>query len=281
MALTTRHFEDPRERLNETLMHVIESGYGEKQEQARIYAELREAALTRIQARDQEGLFVYERIVRKSEAKNLDWFACAVHLSELEGKEGSCPICQKSYTVVDEGNSFEEILSDFPVHIKYCNHIFGKACLEKWMETPKIDGSPNLKHTCPTCRVDLESRRLPRLPDGLRRHVIKTNPHAQETVKELLHGHELDTDDCLFSVLACMSDEIAIEQVQGLIAEETLKTGERFLDGDLIMAGKLEDIRLEKGFWGFKKGDAVWKAMREKWMKSPEALERKRHAPEV
>jgi hypothetical protein len=282
MALTTPLFEDPQTRLNATFMQAIREGFAERLERVRILAAQRVEALDRIKARDAEALQVYVKIAKKAEIMTVDRFACAIHLSELKPRadivddnEGCCPICQNSYTVLSITNNIQDILSDFPVRIKYCGHVVGRACLEQWMVTPKIDEARYPRRTCPTCRVEIEGVRPPTLPHGLESHVATTDRRAQDTLRELLHGYGLDTDECLESVLCCMSDEIAIEQVLGMIAEEKMKTGKTFDEEELMMIKKLEEIGKEKWVWGFK-GDGVWKRLREEWMKSHDATKKRK-----
>jgi hypothetical protein len=280
MGLTNPNIPDPRLRLNAALIKVLHQGFPDNLEHVSRLATQRVDARDRVAAHGTEALQTHVKIARRAENNMVDGFACAIHLSELKPRsgvvdenQGCCPICQNSYTDLST-NTAQDLLSDFPVRIKYCGHIVGKGCLEQWMDTPKIDEAKYPHRTCPLCRVKIEGVQVPRVPDGLLRHVTTTDRRAQDTLKEMLYGWDLDVEECLDSILACMSEEIAIEQLRGIITEERSKSGKLFEEEDKMLMQKLEELREEKWVWGFR-GDGVWKGLREQWKQSLVAKKKK------
>lgn len=211
-------------------------------------------------------------IVENTRAIKVDHFACAVSLSSLQSRpdviddsEGCCPVCQNSYSDLAT-NTTQDLLSDFPVRIKHCGHIIGKACLERWMVTPKIDAAKYPHRTCPLCRVKIEGVQAPPVPTGLRDH-MNMNRRANETLRELFYGWDMEVEECLDTIVACMSVEIACEEILAIIKRQKGKTRWGYEADENMLRDKMEQVNRQKWVWGFR-GDRVWRQLRNEWMKS-------------
>jgi hypothetical protein len=224
----------------------------------------------RVKDLEDEMIEVHDNIVHKALSAKVDHFACAVPLSIIKHStadtdyEGACPICQNSYTSPDF--PVEDLLADYPVRIKYCGHIVGKSCLEEWMITPKIDEAKYPFRTCPMCRIAIEGSPLPPVPTDLRKH-LKSSRMAIETLYDIEGMAEMDAEDCMDAILACMSEEIAAEELlkEG---ESGSLIGEDGLDGLRCYIGLvMENLGKEKWAWGFR-GEGVWKKLRDGWAQS-------------
>jgi hypothetical protein len=174
-------------------------------------------------------------------------------------------VCQKSYSDL-AANTAQDLLSDFPVRIKHCGHIIGKACLERWMVTPKIDAAKYPHRTCPLCRVKIEGVPAPPVPTGLRDH-MNMNRRANETLRELFYGWDMEVEECLDTIVACMSVEIACEEVLAIIKRQKGKTRWGYEADENMLKDKMEQVNRQKWVWGFR-GERVWRQLRNEWMKS-------------
>lgn len=218
---------------------------------------------------------IFERIYDRANLSRVDQFTCAVSLSQasctspsiVDDNAGCCPVCHCSYTDLCTFPT-RELLSDFPVRIKYCGHIVGKACLEQWMATPKIDEAKYPYRTCPLCRVKIEGVSEPRFPNGLLHH-LKSSRRGHETVREFVYGWDLELADCMVAVVGCMSDEIATEALLEEIAKKRTESGnhESYEEGEQILKERMEELSKEKWVWGFR-GNRVWSKLRDEWMNS-------------
>jgi hypothetical protein len=215
----------------------------------------------------------YGKIAARSRAIVVDHFACAIPLSQLRPSTGAsvvddnvgcCPICQNSYTAITTF-SVQDLLDDYPVRIKHCGHIIGKACLERWMMTPKIDEAKYPHRTCPMCRVKIEGVENPKIPDIIKRHV-HNNQKAKETARALLQGWYLQPEDSFEGILALMSKDIACEEFIAEIQRKQIEDNDHTLDKELkVLNTTIEGLSKEKWAWGFR-GDAIWRKMRAEWM---------------
>jgi hypothetical protein len=164
-----------------------------------------------------------------------------------------------SLQTTSEAFQIEDLLADFPVRIKQCGHIVGKACLERWMITPKIDEAKYPYRTCPLCRTKIEGVKTPKVPQTLLKH-LRADRRALETVHELVYGYDIELNECLDLVVACMSEDIACKE---LLAEVVggYDREEKYL------SDKLAELRKETWAWGFR-GHSVWAKLRDEWMNS-------------
>jgi hypothetical protein len=238
---------------------------------------------------DSELEDVRDLLAERARSMIVDTFACVVPLSEsIDSKDensGCCPVCQNSYIALyigqdnqDAGDQndpknlqdpstlpepafrIEDLLADYPVRIKYCGHIIGKRCLETWMKTPKIDEAKFPHRTCPFCRAKLEGVKPPGIPCALTPQ-YQGNIRALGTLRELMWGYDLEAPQCLDTILACMSEEIACEELATIASEKALRRESDFLKE------KLERLNKEKWAWGFR-GNGIWAKVREEWMNS-------------
>ncbi|RYO68268.1 hypothetical protein AA0116_g771 [Alternaria tenuissima] len=270
MALTDRDLASPLERLRAAFMVVFHLNYVERQgDVIRAGAKLTER-LQHASDMDAELFKTREGIFERTQFMEVDHFACAIPLSLLtqtadnasiiDDNAGCCPICQTSYTsLVDR--PIEELLADYPVRIKHCGHIVGKACLEQWMRTPKIEEAKYPYRTCPHCRIKIEGVKSPPVPEGLLDH-LKTNRRAIETGRELMYGYDMDPEERLSAVTACMSEEISCIQLLSKI-----EWTEDQREDKCILEDKLVGLRNERWAWGFR-GDGIWAKLRAEWMDS-------------
>lgn len=270
MALTNLDIPDPTLRLKHAFIVALHFNFAEHLQDVSQFASQRGDAIERTATLHAEIAETREQIVERSQHIRVDHFACAIPLSALQPRpdvfdenEGCCPICQNSYTDTST-NPLQDLLSDFPVRIKYCGHIIGKGCLERWMATPKMNELKHPHRLCPVCRTQIEGVPSPKAPDELRKH-LKTNRRAMETLQELVYGYDMEVDECLEAILAHMSEEIAVEQITGIMANEKTKTGRMFSEEESVLKQKAEDLRKEKSVWGFR-GEGVWNALRDEWM---------------
>jgi hypothetical protein len=270
MALTSLDIPEPTLRLKQAFIVVVHLNFAEHLQDVSKLAAQHDKAVERTANLDSEIAETREQIIERAQRIKVDQFACAIPLSALQpcpdvsdDNEGCCPICHNSYTDLST-NAVKELLSDFPVRIKYCGHIVGKGCLERWMATPKINELKYPHRTCPMCRVQIEGVPSPKAPDGLRKH-LKTDRRAMETLRELVYGYDMEVDECLEVILAHMSEEIAVEQLMGIVAGENIKREKMLAEEEMALKQKMEELRKEKWVWGFR-GDSVWKALRDEWM---------------
>jgi hypothetical protein len=272
MTLTSLDVSDPKQRLRITLLMVLELNFPDRLADVGKLGSQRVGAGQRALMLDSEANNIRTEIVERTHNIKVDHFACAIPLAELKScpdivddNEGCCPVCQNSYTDLSS-NTLPQLLADYPVRIKHCNHVIGKACLEQWMSTPKIDEAKYPHRTCPLCRVKIEGVPAPRFPPSLKAH-IKTDRRATETLKELVYGWDMETDECLDTIAACMSEEIACEELLSVVKRLTGKTRWSFERDEKMLKDKLEKLKEERRVWGFR-GDRVWRQMRDEWMAS-------------
>lgn len=270
MTLTDSNLASPEARLRAAFMVVFHLNYAERQEHvSKTGAKLIER-LQRSSGIDAELFETREGIFERTQSTNVDHFACAIPLSLLndtannasivDDSAGCCPICQNPYTSLID-RPIEELLADYAVRIKHCGHIVGKACLEQWMRTPKIEEAKYPHRTCPLCRIKIEGVESPPVPTELLDH-LKNNRRAMETVRALTYGYDMDPDERLSTISACMSEEIACTQLLSAIG---------WIEGEKKDVGVLEDklasLEKERWAWGFR-GDGIWAKLREEWMNS-------------
>lgn len=269
IALTEDMLLSPRERLQAAHVVALHRNLMERLQDISKAAAIHNERMQR-KPHDTVGfLCVLEGIMDRAHASVVDHFACAIPLSQLRDASDPtvtddnamcCPICQHSYFNLAEFSA-KDLLDDYPVRIKHCGHVVGKACLERWMETPKIDEAKYPYRTCPLCRVKVEGVKAPEGPRGLKEH-LKKDRRAMEALFELIYGFGMDREDSVIAILSCMSDEIACTE---LLHEVELNGGGE--EQVPMLTDKLEELQQEKRVWGFR-GDAAWNPLKREWMDS-------------
>ena len=267
LALTDPELTDTVDRLKAAFVVALRHNLVHEFSGIPRHAEHHIKRFHRIRDMKADILEIHDNMAHKVLTAKVDHFACAVPLSTVKHStadtdhEGACPICQNSYTGTDF--TIEELLADYPVRIKHCGHIVGRSCLETWMVTPKIDEAKYPFRTCPLCRTAIEGTPLPPIPKDLRKH-LKSNRMAIETLYNIEEMADMDTEDCTDALLACMSEEIAAEE----LLKET-ETGSLVGDDDIkcYIGVVLENLAREKWAWGFR-GHATWKTLRDEWAQS-------------
>lgn len=272
MILTDPEVPDPKQRIYGAVAMAQDCKLAERLENIRSIAKQRYEAQQRTSKLDGDMNDIRIKIAEQTRDIKIDHFACAIPLASLashpdviDENEGACPVCQNSYTDLSL-NTVPELLADAPVRIKYCGHIIGKACLEQWMSTPKIDQAKYPHRTCPLCRVKIEGTTPPSPPAGLRAHV-KTDRRATETLKELVYGWDMDLTECLETITKNMSEEIACEEVLNLLNGLPEKAMQGYDSDTKLLQEKMGKLKAERRVWGFK-GNLVWMQLRDEWMKS-------------
>jgi hypothetical protein len=272
MALTDSATQDPVQRLQMTIAMIAELSFAEQLTEVSKLAKQRSDSVQRTTTLNQDANDIRSNIVDRTRDIKIDHFACAIPLVALklradivDDNEGCCPICQNSYTDLST-NTLPDLLADYPVRIKYCGHIIGKACLEQWMSTPKIDEAKYPHRTCPLCRVKIEGVSAPPYPQSLKAH-IKTNRIAIETLREMAYGWDMEIDECFDTIATCMSEEIACEELLVVIKNMEGKTRWGYENDEKMLKDKLGKLKEERWVWGFG-GDRVWRHVRDEWMQS-------------
>lgn len=275
ITLTDNELSSPEARLKAGFALVLQLNLAERLKDVSERACLKTDQIQRAAAMNIEVSRVRQTICEKAETVMVDHFACAIPLAYIESTAtsvmgdytGSCAICHNSYTAFSTF-SIQELISDFPVRIKYCGHVIGKACLEQWMITPKIEEAKYPYRTCPLCRTKIEGLQAPMVPDQLIRH-LETNRRAMETVRELVLDCDLELPECLEVVQSAMSEEIAAEQLLVEIARKRAEGEESglFEKEEAFLTGTLQELKKERWAWGFR-GNGTWRNLRDEWMNS-------------
>ncbi|KAF2125561.1 hypothetical protein P153DRAFT_434587 [Dothidotthia symphoricarpi CBS 119687] len=269
MVLTDPKLVTLEDRLKAAFTTVLHLNLAQQLQHVGEKAQVRFDRVERTEALTAQTDDIRDSIVVKARNVKVDHFACAAPLSLLTSQtpaeEIACPICQNSHTDM-RTFTIPDLLADYPVRIKYCGHFVGKACLEQWMMTPKIEAAKYPHRTCPLCRVKIEGVDTPALPVALRKHVV-TDWRAMEVLREMEEGWEMEVDECLDAVVACMSEEVAVEEMLAEVARRRMTSKWGFESEEKILRSKLEELRKEKWVWGFR-GDAIWRRLRDEWVGS-------------
>jgi hypothetical protein len=270
MALTDPNISDPKQRMAMAVLLALELNFAERLADVSKLGTQRYEKAQRTSKLGQGANDVRSQIVERTREIKIDHFACAIPLATLElrpdiadDNQGCCPVCQNSYTDLST-NTLPDLLADYPVRIKYCGHVIGKACLEQWMSTPKIDEAKYPHRTCPLCRVKIEGVRSPPYPKSLRAH-LRTDRRANETLKEMIYGWDMEMDECLDTIALCMSEEIACEELLEVVKARAGKTKWGTEKDEKMLEDKLKKLKEERWVWGFR-GDRCWGQMRNEWM---------------
>lgn len=272
MMLTVPSVPDAKQRLHRTILMAHEQKLPERFDDIRSNARERYNTQQRVSKLDDDMDDIRIKLVEQSRDNKVDHFACAVPLASMTSRsdvhdenEGACPICQNSYTDLSV-NSVDDLIADYPVRIKHCGHIIGKACLERWMSTPKIDQAKYPHRTCPFCRVKIEGIAAPAAPKSLHAH-LKADRRAIETLKELMYGWDMEVLECIETITKNMSEEITCEEVLKLIRSLPEKARQGYEREAKLLQDKMERLKAERWAWGLK-GDRVWMQLRNEWMDS-------------
>ncbi|KAF2646748.1 hypothetical protein P280DRAFT_464928 [Massarina eburnea CBS 473.64] len=257
-------FED---HLESAFILTLQDNYAEK------YAAILQKLRERVGRRPNSSLSPTQRILRrmieKTQSSKVDNIACAIPLTAIQAmseEDQSCSICQNAYLDLHTF-PIEDLIADYPVRIKYCGHIYGKQCLETWMETPLIDAAKYPFHTCPICRVQIEGRESCEKPKDLARHVHK-DVAIKAVIKEA--DYEIDEYECMEGMLKCISDEIILaelsREVTGL--EKGCKLiGTKLKECKTVLEKRKRENDEEKKMWGFEGEEQrkIWSRIGEKW----------------
>lgn len=269
MALTDPELADAKDRLKAAFTLVLHFNLAQQLKHVSAKAQVCIDRVERNETMTAQIENIRETIVAKIQNVKIDHFACAIPLSQLTSQpcteEASCPICQNAYTDL-RTFSILDLLADYPVRIKYCGHVVGKACLEQWMTTPKIDEAKYPHRTCPLCRVKIEGVDTPPLPMALCQY-LETDWRAMEMLREMEDGWGMEVDECLDAVVACMSEEVAVEELMALVERKKTTSRWAFNKEEKMLRDRLEGLSREKWAWGFR-GDGVWRRLRNEWVGS-------------
>lgn len=275
MALTDEEQGEVEERMDYVFAVVIHFEYASKH--AHTLGKLREYDANRTRSlqkrppqltiRNEE--IVRKRILEKLQGCKLDHFACAVPVTTITSSccedDRACPICRNDYLDFST-YVIEDLISDYPVKIKFCGHVIGKACLEMWMDTPLADPAKYPHRTCPLCRKQIEfeeERRYIDVPECVQDHT-DTNSTAIALAGKL----RAEEEECWDAILRLMSEEIVAEELlRELDRKMKVARGEyeRLFKARAVLAERLKDLGDEKLMWGYNKVLDWAKAKRE-WM---------------
>lgn len=275
MMLTDDTLTSPETRLQSAFVLVLHLNYAERLKDVVTLAAVRLGRIQYARQLDGDVHRTRERIGEDFDSLMVDHFACAIPLSSLaqsaaasivDNNAGCCPICQNSYTDLS-AFEIEELLADYPVRLKHCGHIVGRGCLEQWMVTPKIDEAKYPHRTCPLCRMEMEGVEAPPVPPMLKRH-LKTDFRAIDTTKELLHGYDIDPEECPEAIVACLSRGIACDELLVEVHRQRRAGDIASSEGrEEVLRKRREQVKQEMRAWGFR-GDAAWRDIRVEWMDS-------------
>ena len=275
MALTDEEQGDSEMRMDYVFALVIHFQYATKH--AHVLGRLRECDASRIRSLQkrppqlaiQNEEAVRKRIQEKLQACKLDHFACAVPVTSITSSacedDHACPICRNDYldfTAFD----IEDLISDYPVKIKFCGHVIGKDCLETWMSTPLADPAKYPYRACPLCRTQIEfeeDRRYMDVPECVQEHT-----DVNGTAIYLAGKLKADEEDCWSAILRLMSEEIVAEELLHELNRKMKSVDgedERLVKARTVLEEKLKDLGDEKLMWGFDKV-LDWAKAKKEWM---------------
>ncbi|EUC44807.1 hypothetical protein COCMIDRAFT_97339 [Bipolaris oryzae ATCC 44560] len=271
MALTDYSLPSSESRLQAGFMVALHRNLAEHLQDIVKLGAVYTERLQRLSDEAADLLDTLARIADKAESIVVDHFACAIPLAQLatttndtrvigDDTAACCPICQNPYTALSEF-PIHELLDDYPVRIKHCGHVVGKACLEQWMMTPKIEEAKYPHRTCPLCRVKVEGVKPPETPRALKKH-FQDDRRAMEALHELIYGFGVEVEDCMSAVAKCMSEEIACTELLTVVA----RSGSNEEQCE-VLKEEVKELQKEKRAWGFR-GEGVWSRLRDEWMKS-------------
>ncbi|XPS80748.1 Protein-serine/threonine phosphatase [Ascochyta lentis] len=273
MAITDAKLESWENRLETAILVALQGDFANRLATVKTKASQHIERATQAKTISRKADDIRAKILGKIKAGRVDHFACAVPLSTIEdmrehpGPEATCPICHHSFTDI-HAYSTDELLADFPVRIKYCGHIVGKSCLEQWMNTPKIDEAKYPWRSCPLCRVKIEAVPVPPVPAVIHDHV-KTNLKAALNRRKLedMSKCELEFEECLDAISACISEEIAARELMAVTSREENQLDTKVEAQRAYLQEKLEMLKIERLTWGFLNNTA-WNKARDDWMTS-------------
>ncbi|KAJ4293493.1 hypothetical protein N0V90_008776 [Kalmusia sp. IMI 367209] len=269
MALSDLGFDDAEDRLDYAFALVLHYNYAEKHRDVLKKLQEIEDRRLRLAKKKDGGETVRARILDKVQSVKVDNFACAVPVSTIADSacedDHACPICRNKYL---DFVTFPitDLISDYPVKIKYCGHVIGKGCLETWMATPLADPAKYPHRTCPLCRVEIEGGELPPPPRVITQHVDK-----HDKVVALIERLGLEDEECWDGLLRLISEEIALgelkTEVEGRMMvdngeEECLSKAKETLKQSLA------ELVEEKKVWGFGGREKEWAKAKKEWVEA-------------
>lgn len=93
----------------------------------------------------------HEEFLRSLDSEKVDSLLSglpAVETATLPEDDQSCPVCREKYeTPSAAATTSEEAPETEPAIQLRCNHVFGKSCLKRWLESGNT--------TCPLCRANV------------------------------------------------------------------------------------------------------------------------------
>ncbi|KAJ4346480.1 uncharacterized protein N0V89_010409 [Didymosphaeria variabile] len=270
MALTGEEHGSVKESLKYAFSIVLHYRYAENH--GYTLKRLQEQDDRRIRHEKKRGLprrseeAIRNRIFLKLQSVEVNNFTCAVPISFFANStsegSGACPVCRNEYL---DFASFpaEDLISDYPVKIKYCGHIIGKSCLETWMETPLADPAKYPHRTCPLCRKAIEGVALPAPPQMIQQHV-------EENQKAIALADRIGMEDeeCWDALLGLMSEEILLKELETEVKSRMLVVGkdvEYLKKAQMVLRSKLEELEEEKAVWGFGRIHQSWAQAKSEW----------------
>ncbi|CAO2647388.1 Nn.00g083100.m01.CDS01 [Neocucurbitaria sp. VM-36] len=274
MALTDYTLASPEERLQAAFALVLQLNFAERLKDVKDRARMSTQRIIRASAMDSAIDETRDKIAQK--AMIVDHIACAVPFSSItpsvnpavvDYHAGCCAICYSSCTALST-SSISDLLADFPVRIKHCGHIIGKACLEQWMDTPKIQEARYTDRTCPMCRIKIGGAKHTMMLRGVIDR-LKHERRAIDTVKDLAYFWDMDSLGIVEAIARTMSEEIACEELMGEIKRRRSELGDdkAFEKEEVYLKERMNELSKEKWAWGFR-GDAAWRPLRDFWMNS-------------
>lgn len=261
-------------RFHAGIAWAMEHLFRERQilDQAVIAAEA-EARELRAKERDREAHETRRLMVRDLRESLVDHFACSVPLSQVRSPGSQspltdcCAICQESYTDFTV-RPIATVHADYPVRIKFCGHVFGRSCLEKWLRTKNRNTARFPNQSCPICRTEIEGVRPPPLPESARRHFF-TQRRGLEAMKLFTAVHGKRQEDVMTMLLRAFSKDVAAEELIGELQRQRAERGEALASEDeqSFFAGHV--IQRDRVQWamGFR-GHRDWDRVRDDWVAS-------------
>ncbi|KAF2800377.1 hypothetical protein K505DRAFT_331727 [Melanomma pulvis-pyrius CBS 109.77] len=207
-----------------------------------------------------------QKVALKAIDATVDTFACAVSLQDVikqatSKEEQVCPICRESYLDFST-NKVEDLIADYPVRIKFCGHVIGKACLEEWMDTPLKDPARYPYKTCPMCRTQISGMDPPDLPE----HFMHRLEHSR-FVKRVRETTGLQVKECMDGVKRLMNEEVAameLEMELEMLNEEGALARDVAKEAEEVLKTTSTDLKGEREVWMIP--DIVWMRARNEWM---------------
>ncbi|KAA8631919.1 hypothetical protein SMACR_00448 [Sordaria macrospora] len=105
-------------------------------------AEFQERAAQMIRARQMARGQSSKKVASKKAIDSLE----PVNVADLPESDGTCDICYNDY-----GTMSPEGITEQPLRIPMCKHVFGEHCIKKWFQD---------SNSCPYCRAELPTQQI-------------------------------------------------------------------------------------------------------------------------